>query len=200
MVLLAAGTPPADEARIVLLGADCVLRDPVRINVLCEYLAKYMTAVAHQPSRFTAQKTFCLAGMNVDVMKRQIHGSDGLVLLTPREIALAQLLVEADGNLVPYELLYKEVLGRKFDGDTSNMRVLLGRLNTAGENAGADMRRWIHVIPKTGYRYYDKGKASKPRAPKPPKTSATAVIETPSIGIPASTEPPFVEDVTEKLR
>lgn len=203
VVLLAAGTPPGIEARLVLLGADCVLRDPVRITVLCEYLAKYMTAADHPPSRSSAPKSFLLAGLNVDVMKRQIHGKDSLVSLTPRELALAQVLVEAEGEVVTYELLYKELLGRRFFGDTSNMRVLLGKLITSGEEAGANMRRWIHVIPKTGYRYNDDGgePSSPVRTPTAsPQKTLPGLFEAPAAGTPDKVELPFVEHVTEKLR
>lgn len=199
VVLLAAGTPPGIEARIVLLGADCVLRDPVRINVLCEYLAKYMAAADHQTLRSTAPKNFCLAGMNVDVIKRQLHGNDGLVTLTPRELALAQILAEAKGEVVTHELLYQELLGRRFDGDTSNMRVLLGKLITSGKKAGVDLRRWIRVIPKTGYRCHDDGGAPL-RAPATPQpTTLAAPVEAPSAGKAGNGDPRIVEHVTEKL-
>lgn len=200
VVLLAAGTPPGIEARIVLLGADCVLRDPVRINVLCEYLAKYMAAADHQPTRSTAPKTFCLAGMTVDVLKRQIHGNDAFVSLTSRELALAQILVEAEGEVVTYEFLYKELLERRFYGDTSNMRVLLGKLNTSGEKAGADMKRWIHVIPKTGYRYQDDGEAPLPGPAAPQQTTPTAAVEALAGKKTGKATPAVIEHVTEKLR
>jgi len=200
VVLLAAGTPPSIEARIVMLGADCVLRDPIRINVLCEYLAKYMAAADHQPSRSAAPKNLRLAGITVDVMKRQIHGHDAFVSLTPRELALAQILVEAEGEVVTYEFLYQELLGRRFNGDTSNMRVLLGKLITSGKKVGADIRSWIHVMPKTGYRYHDDGTVPRRGPAAPQQTTSTAAVEAPSAENPGDAEPAVVEHVTEKLR
>jgi DNA-binding response OmpR family regulator len=154
VVLIAAGTPSGIEARLVSLGADCVLRDPVRTDVLSEYLARYVAfASRHKPSHVATQKKLGLAGMVIDVVDRQLHGSTKIVQLTPREIALAQLLVEAEGEVVTYETLYREILGRSFLGDTSNMRVLLWRLGASAQKVGVKLRQWIDVIPKTGYRY-----------------------------------------------
>jgi len=204
VVLLAAGTSPSIEARIVSLGADCVLRDPIRVNVLREYIAKYMIAATHAPSRSTARKTFCLAGMNVDAVKRQIQGKNGSVPLTPRELELAQLLVEAEGEVVTYEFLFEEILRRTFTGDTCNMRVLLGKLITSGESAGGDIRKWIHVIPKTGYRYNDDGDDPIPplraRSLKRRKETPVAPMEVPAGGIPGDAETIIAKHVTEKLR
>src|SRR5688500_2367912 len=42
IVLLPAGTSSSIEARQLALGADCVLRDPVRSEVLLAYVAKYI--------------------------------------------------------------------------------------------------------------------------------------------------------------
>lgn len=154
IVLIAAGTASAVEARLVALGADCVLRDPVRTDVLTEYLAKYSNSnLAQHCARPSPPKQVLLAGLTVNVIDRHLVNKSRRINLTPREIALVQLLVDAEGEVITYETLYKELLGRSFEGDTSNMRVLLGKLITSGRKAGIDLRQWIGVIPKSGYRY-----------------------------------------------
>jgi hypothetical protein len=50
-------------------------------------------------------------------------------------------------------MLYSEILGRRFAGETSNMRVLLGKLGKTTAKVGLDVRQWVEVIPKLGYRY-----------------------------------------------
>ena len=69
IVLIAAGTPAAHEARQVALGADCVHRDPARIDVLVEYLTRYRTngfaARANGGSR-NASAAFHFAGDTID--------------------------------------------------------------------------------------------------------------------------------------
>jgi DNA-binding response OmpR family regulator len=66
---------------------------------------------------------------------------------------LVELLVGSENRIVTYDSLYHEVLGRHFDGDTSNMRVLLGKLGASARRIGISVRRNIDVIAKTGYRY-----------------------------------------------
>ena len=51
IVLLGPGASPAQVARQVALGADAVLRDPVRTEVLVEYLAKYCARAKAPPEK-----------------------------------------------------------------------------------------------------------------------------------------------------
>jgi DNA-binding winged helix-turn-helix (wHTH) protein len=74
-------------------------------------------------------------------------------VITPREALLLELLIRAEPEVVSYETLYNEILGRKFRGDTSNMRVLLAKLSISARAVGITLRSHINVIPKTGYRY-----------------------------------------------
>jgi DNA-binding winged helix-turn-helix (wHTH) protein len=68
-------------------------------------------------------------------------------------VTLVELLAHSGGELLTYECLYSDILGRSFRGDTSNMRVLLGKLTASLQPIGIGVRRWVEVIPKTGYRY-----------------------------------------------
>ena len=43
--------------------------------------------------------------------------------------------------------------GRRFRGDTSNLRVLLGKLTASAVSLGISLQKWVEVIPKLGYRY-----------------------------------------------
>jgi len=152
IVLIGAGAASAVEARQLALGADCVQRDPVRINVLVEYLAKYYAS----PARSSAAKpadTMTFAGAQVHPAERTFSHGGKIAQLTQREIELVELFVESNGGVLTYETLYSEILGRRFRGDTSNMRVLLGKLTASAASLGIPLRNWIEVIPKTGYRY-----------------------------------------------
>ena len=164
VVLLAGATPAAVEARQLLLGADCVLRDPVRAEVFSAYLAKYLAFGDSAPSpRAAAPLRF--AGGTFEPAARLLRLRGRTIRLTPRETALARTLAANAGRVVDYETLYGTVLDRPFRGDTGNMRVLLGKLTATLAAAGTDLRRWIEVIPKTGYRY------RPPHAPaRPPAT------------------------------
>ncbi len=157
IVLVSASTPAAVEARQVALGADCVQRDPVRMDVLVEYLAKFYrraSRVGRGETRAAGPKSFLIAGALVDPLARQLQFGKKAVHLTPHEVALAELLAQSQGGLVAYEMLYSELLGRRFRGDTSNLRVLLGKLAKSAKAVGIALRESVEVIPKLGYRYH----------------------------------------------
>lgn len=155
VVLAGAGMASAVEGRQVAIGADCVLRDPVRMEVLVAYLRKYLTAsvaVAADTGRRSDQN-LAFAGGTLNTLERTLQHRGRTVLLTPREVALVELLARSAGDVVTYDALYSEILDRQFRGDTSNMRVLLGKLSASVGSIGISFRDWVDVIPKTGYRY-----------------------------------------------
>ncbi len=155
IVLVAAGTSSTVEARQVSLGADCVQRDPVRTNVLLEYVAKYFRSprASVGSSHAAPAKTVSFAGAVLNPEERLLRHGSQETTLTPREVELVELLIHSQGEVVTYDTLYHEILNRSFRGDTSNMRVLLGKLNSSAALLGIALRQWVEVIPKTGYRY-----------------------------------------------
>jgi DNA-binding response OmpR family regulator len=152
VVLLPANAPSLVEARQIEIGADCVQRDPIRSDILLAYLGKYLRKgrVASTPASPTSIN---FAGATLNTLERTMQLTDRRVSLTPREVMLAESLVDVTGRIVTYETLYSEVLGRKFRGDTSNMRVLLGKLGASIKRLGVALPDYVEVIPKTGYRY-----------------------------------------------
>ena len=165
MVLLASGVPATAEARQVKLGADCVLHDPVRTEVLIEYLFKYRNAAARgAPARQRSkQAVLPFAGGRVLLVDRQWEYGRRSTRLTPREIDLISVLVQSEGEAVSYHNLFSEILGRRFRGETANLRVLLGLLDNSARRVGIPLRRWVEVIPKLGYRYHAPGKSPRPK-------------------------------------
>lgn len=155
IILFGAGASSALVARQVALGADLVLRDPVRTDVLVEYLAKYHGSSKRAGRAMSPPEpdSYEFAGAIVRPLERQLQCEKGAVRLTPREADLVDLLVRSGGELVTYDTLYAEILGRPFQGDTSNLRVLLRKLDASFRTVGLSLRPWVEVIPKTGYRY-----------------------------------------------
>jgi DNA-binding response OmpR family regulator len=161
IVLIAAGSPTDLEARQISLGADVVLRDPVRADVILAYLERFRALAgklnvgandAESPAA-SEKGTLDFAGARLDVLNRNLHHKGKTTFLSPREVELMQLLAEMPGEVASYEMLYSELLQRKFRGETANMRVLLGKLCDSCATVGLPLRSWIQVIPKTGYRY-----------------------------------------------
>ena len=155
IVLVAAGGPSTLDARQVRLGADIVLRDPVRAEVISAYLEKFQHSELLPAARSTglALRSARFAGGTIALLERSLKNAERSTILTMREVQLVQALLEAEGSVVTYDSLYSEILERRFRGETSNMRVLLGKLAASFGRVGLKLRDWVKVIPKTGYRY-----------------------------------------------
>lgn len=153
IVLIEAAASSAQEARQITLGADLVQRDPIRTDVLLEYIGKFRHGATTTDGRSGAPESFSFLGGVIQSMERTFHYRGRTAALTPRQIELAEILASAPSRVVTYPTLYNDILGRKFRGDTSNMRVLLGKLASTLRPIGLNVRRHVEVIPKTGYRY-----------------------------------------------
>lgn len=163
IILASPGIAATEEARQVSLGADCVLRDPVRSEVLLAYLARYLRrAGADRAPSTRASRRLAFAGGELRPADRTLRLGGRTRTLTPREAALAEALAMRPGEVVTYEMLYGEVLDRRYRGDTSNLRVLLGKLAASCGALGGDLRAWIEVIPKTGYRLHPRRRLRPP--------------------------------------
>jgi len=166
IVLMSADRTAQIEARQIALGADCVLHDPVRTEILLEYLARYRipteSPAAHSPKTRTS---FSFAGAEVYPQEHRLVRGKQSLHLAPQEVALLNILSNTSGKVVPYPILYCDLFGRRFDGDTANCRVLLGKLSASFDRLGIELKPFIQVIPKSGYLYSPKPPRSKLRAP-----------------------------------
>ena len=161
IVLMAADSSGKAEARQIELGADCVMRDPVRIEVLLEYLAKYRTArsaLGEKPS--TEVHSYTVAGVQMLPHEHQIIHHGEYCHIAPQEVALLRMLARSEGKVITYPALYEELLNRKFAGDTTNCRVLLGKVCSSFKRLGVDLKAFVQVIPKSGYLYSAAPKSS----------------------------------------
>lgn len=152
IVLVPADCSIRQETRQVALGADCVLRDPLRLEVLLEYLAKYRAkdgTVAPSPN----QPSYEFAGVQVFPHELILTKSGRKAKVAPQEIEFLRLLHRSAGKVLPYPLLYSELFSQKFSGDTANCRVLLAKAASSFAKLGVDLRAHIQVIPKSGYLY-----------------------------------------------
>ena len=151
IVLAGADCTPRQEARQLSLGADCVLRDPLRPDVLSEYLAKFLKMPAGEV-KISSPQIFHLAEAAVLVDSQQLQRDGQSVHLTPKEIELARLLAESQGAILTYDRLYADLFDRGFPGESANLRVLLGKLVASYRRLGIDLRKKIRVLPKRGYQ------------------------------------------------
>jgi DNA-binding response OmpR family regulator len=158
IVLDYAGSPPSSEARYIKLGADCVLRDPIRPEVLLAYLKKYRL---HKPAapRLLPQ-SFAFGPVQVFPFEHRLAHGGRSIHVAPREVELLRLLARTPDRVVSYSQLFSDIFSRRFDGDTSNARVLLNLATTSFRRLGLNLRQHVTVFPKSGYMY-STGQASR---------------------------------------
>lgn len=153
IVLAGADCTPKQEARQLDLGADYVLRDPLRAEVLNQYVTKLLRSARRPPAKEIPARQFSIGGAVVFPEQHEARLRSKSIHLSPKEIELAHLLAESPGRTVTYEILYAELFGRAFSGDTANVRVLLGKLVASFKKLRINLRASIEVIPKSGCRY-----------------------------------------------
>lgn len=153
IVLAGADCSPRQEARQLSLGADCVLRDPMRPGVLVEYATKFLRLAPARQVQTQATDGFPLAGAMVLPAEQRLRRGNRSTHLAPKEIEFARLLAESAGKTLTYDFLYCELLNRNFSGETANLRVLLGKLSASFRRLGINLRVMVRVTPKSGYRY-----------------------------------------------
>jgi DNA-binding response OmpR family regulator len=153
IVLAAADCSIKEEARQIALGADGVFRDPVRVEVLLELVARYRMAAASERNAEALSRSFEFAGTTVLPQERRLSRAGLNVLASTRVIELIEILHRASGQVVPYDSLYSDLFARRFTGDTANCRVLLAKADLVFRRLGVNLRKHIKVIPKSGYMY-----------------------------------------------
>lgn len=154
IVLMPADATGRAEARQIELGADCVLRDPVRLEVLLQYIAKYRSAREPTPSPAAGERpSYVIANVEVFPHEQKIAHAGKTLHIAPQEVALLRILARSNGKVATYPTLYEELLSRKFVGDTTNCRVLLGKVCASFRQLGVDLKAHVQVIPKSGYLY-----------------------------------------------
>lgn len=153
IVLMRAATSSAAAARQLELGAFQIQRDPVRADLLVQMIAQLREQTGGERLlQDGGALALEFAGATFHVLARSLTCGRRRTTLTPREATLLQLLHDSCGQVVSYDRLYGEVLERPFRGDTSNMRVLLGLLGESFDRVGVNLRQFVEVIPKSGYR------------------------------------------------
>lgn len=168
IVLMSADRTAQTEARQIALGADCVLHDPIRMEILLEYLAKYRIPAEVSAGRANGQRaSFHFAGAEVHPQEHRLVRGTQSLRLSPQEVALLNILSNARGKVVTYHVLYGDLFTRRFEGDTANCRVLLGKLSASFSRLGIELKPFIQVIPKSGYLYMPKPARNRPGPPTP---------------------------------
>lgn len=116
LMLTASGTTQ-DLVEGLALGADDYLGKPFAFE---ELVARIRALARRAPA---ASRVFDRAGVRVDVGRRQVTRDGREIKLTPKELAVLEQLMAADGNVVSAEGLLEHAWDEYTDPFTNTVRV-----------------------------------------------------------------------------
>ncbi len=144
VIVLSARSDSVDKVTALDAGADDYVTKPFGFD---ELLARVRAARRRAGSALDA----VVAGDLVIDVERRVLTRDGVpVHLTPKEWALLDVLVRADGRVVTRLDLLHQVWGPSYGTEANYLRTFLGTLRTKLE---ADPSRPRHLVTVTGVGY-----------------------------------------------
>jgi DNA-binding response OmpR family regulator len=90
-----------------------------------------------------------LGGLRLDTVSRQVTLGDSPQFLSPREIAVLEILLRRAGRVVPKKIVEDHLFGLSGDVGSNAIEVYVHRLRKQLAEAGADVE--IHTVRGVGY-------------------------------------------------
>jgi len=145
ILMLTAKDGEYDEAEGLETGADDYLGKPFSFVVLIARLR----ALARRGGA-SRQAILAVADLELDPGSRSCTRADELIELTPREHALLEVLMRADGDVVSKKDLVDHVWGLDFDGDHNVVEVYIGYLRKKIDQPHS--QKLLQTVRGFGYR------------------------------------------------
>ncbi|MBB5190984.1 two-component system copper resistance phosphate regulon response regulator CusR [Silvimonas terrae] len=145
VLFLTAREAVTDRIKGLEMGADDYLVKPFSF---AELVARVRTLLRRGPPR--EAEFLELADLQIDVLKRRVLRAGKRIVLTNKEFALLQLLVEHEGEALSRSLIASRVWDMNFDSDTNVVDVAIRRLRAKVDDPFEV--RLIHSVRGIGYR------------------------------------------------
>ena len=144
IIILTARSQVGERIRGLDAGADDYLPKPFAFE---ELMARIRAVLRRQ--RIQTGGTIRVAGLEIDLEKREVRRGSRFVELTTREFELLKLLVQNAGKPLSREFILQRVWGYDFEGETDPVKVYVNflrrKLNDKGDT---DL---IHSLRGFGY-------------------------------------------------
>ncbi|MBI2882550.1 MAG: response regulator [Candidatus Methylomirabilis oxyfera] len=150
IIVLSARGQERDKIAALDAGADDYVSKPFGVG---ELLARMRVVLRHaaRSSTETAESTFCVGDLHVDLAVRRVAVEGREVHLTPIEYRLLTTLIRYAGKVVTQQQLLKEVWGPQCTEQAHYLRVYVAQLRRKIE-ADPARPRYLLTEPGVGYR------------------------------------------------
>ena len=144
VLFLTARDAVEDRVKGLELGADDYLIKPFSY---AELLARVRTLLRRGAPREVEQ--FQVADLQLDVLRRRVVRGTERIVLTNKEFALLQLLIERSGEVLSRTQIASQVWQMNFDSDTNVVDVAIRRLRAKVDDPFNP--KLIHTVRGMGY-------------------------------------------------
>ena len=144
VLFLTARDAVEDRVKGLELGADDYLVKPFSY---AELLARVRTLLRRGAPREVEQ--FQVANLQLDVLRRRVVRGTERIVLTNKEFALLQLLMERSGEVLSRTQIASQVWQMNFDSDTNVVDVAIRRLRVKVDDPFSP--KLIHTVRGMGY-------------------------------------------------
>jgi two-component system KDP operon response regulator KdpE len=169
IIVISARGREEDKVEALDAGADDYLTKPFGVN---ELLARIRVAFRHaeQASSDKPTPVIDIAGLHLDLDKREVLVDGKEVHLTPIEYKLLVLLAKNAGKVLTHRQILKEVWGPAYAGQSHYVRVRMAELRKKIETDAGRPKLFV-TEPGVGYRIKAEALGPPATGKHPPETS-----------------------------
>lgn len=127
VIIVTVRADDTDVLRGLEAGADDYIVKPFNYLTLLARIKTVLRRTENIPFK-GSQDTTISPRLKIDFVNQRVTVNNRLVRLTPVEYRLLVLLVQNKGEVVPYQVIAKEIWDRNFDAVTEHIRIYVRRL------------------------------------------------------------------------